>query len=234
MTLRRLLARIAATAVIGASIAGPAHAQAASLVAGPRVLDFEAFNGVSSQGCGGNTIASYGGLDWSGIGWASVAECGQANPPAGPFNGYAFGARPGTRVGYVQVSAGAGPFAPSAGGVSSTTRFDFLDGWLTAAWSRALQVTVRGYRGGALVNARTLTLQYDVPLFVTFNFTNVDAVTFDGDLGVPDFSLGGIGNQIVLDDLRVDDVSSVVPEPAVALLLAPGLALVALVRRRRR
>ncbi len=204
-----------------------------SLVVGPTVLDFEAFNSTSSQGCGGNTITRYGGLDWSSIGWVSALECGQAEPPSGPLNGFRFGTRSGTRAGYLQLATGADPFSPLSGTISTPSgRFNLLDGWLTAAWSRSLRVVITGYRGPTMISSQSLTLDYDAPLFVTFGLVDITSVRFDTDGGTPDWNLGGIGNQLVFDDLRVQD-ASVIPEPATLLLVAPGLALVGLLRRRR-
>jgi hypothetical protein len=232
MTPRRLL--VAALLAALALVPSAAHAQSAQSL-GTRLIDFEEFVGASSEGCGGNTIGSYAGFSWSGIGWASALECGQADPPFGPPNGYAFGSRPGgARVGYVMVPAGADPFsAPATGGFNAATRFNFLDGWITAAWEKDLHLLVRGFRNGTLVHTRALLLQYDQPLFVNFAFDDVDAVTFEASGGTIDFNLGGLGAEVVLDDLRVSDVSPV-PEPATLALLVPGLALVAAAARRRR
>ncbi len=231
MLTRRFFAPLA---VVAAALALPTSMRAqAALVTAPTVLDFEAFNGLSSQGCGGNTISSYGGLDWSSIGWVSRAECGQVDPPAGPLNGYWFGTTSGTRAGYLQLPTGANAFAAVSGTLSSSgKRFNLLDGWLTAAWTRRLHVTITGYRGPTVVGTRSLTLDYDAPTFVLFGLMDLTSVRFDADGGTPDWNLGGIGNQLVMDDLLVQDAQAVVPEPATLLLMAPGLLAVALLRRR--
>ena len=227
MPTRSLLCRLA---VVGAIACTPLTARAQ----GPSVLDFEGFNGLPSQGCGGNSIASYGGLSWSSIGWASRTQCGQADPPDGPFNGYHFGTTSGARAGYLQLATRATPFAAVSGTISSGAHhFNLLDGWLTAAWSRRLRVVVTGYRGPTVVGTQTLLLDYTQPTFVRFALLDLTSVRFDADGGTPDWALGGIGNQLVMDDLRIED-ASVVPEPATLLLVAPGLVAVALVRRRRR
>jgi hypothetical protein len=227
MMTRSLLLRLSAALALAAT---PLAAQAQS----PVLLDFESFNGIPSQGCGGNGISAYGGLNWSSIGWASRAECGQADPPDGPFNGYYVGTTSGTRAGYLQLATGADPFAAVSGTIASSGKhFNLLDGWLTAAWSKRLRVVVTGYRGPTIVGTQTLWLDYTQPTFVRFAMLDLTSVRFDADGGTPDWALGGIGNQVVMDDLRIEDATAV-PEPATLLLVAPGLAAVALVRRRRR
>ena len=195
----------------------------------PVVLDFEALS--TAAGCGDNTIGSYGGLDWSGWGAMNKLECGGSDPGS-VANGYWYGAHSGKNSGYLQLPFAADPSLALSGTIAAPVgRFNLIDGWLTAAWTRRLRVTVTGYRGPTMVGTRTFLVDYDTPLFANFALFNLTAVRFDASGGTNDPTLDGLGNMLVMDDMQLS--FGVVPEPTTLALLAPGLLLAARMRRRR-
>ena len=225
--------RVLAVAAMLFAVPPVSSAQSTGLTV-PAVLDFEALS--AATGCGDNIFSSYGGLVWSGFGVIPSAECGGDPSLGDPFNGYHYGRTSGRKVGYVIWPTSPDPYSTLLGTIAVPSgHFSLLDGWLTAAWTRRLHVTVAGFRGPTMIGIHSLLLDYDAPVFVNFGFTDVTSVTFAAGGGTVDYNLAGISNNLVLDDLRVafSDPTNVVPEPATLALFAPGLALIAAVRRRR-
>ena len=228
---RALTAVVALSALAAAS--APARAQPIIVhPPTPAILDFEPLS--TADGCDKNGFTSYGGLAWTGWGAISKLECGSADI-GGPQNGYWYGATSGHKSGYLQLPRFAvDPFQALVGSITNADGFDLLDAWMTAAWNNGLIVHVDAFRGHTLVGMTDFVVDYGGPSHISFNFINITSATFTASGGTPDYNLGGVGSQLVMDDANVAIYPHVVvPEPATIGLVAIGLlALTAVVRRR--
>ncbi|WP_426165662.1 PEP-CTERM sorting domain-containing protein [Pseudoduganella sp. R-34] len=164
--------------------------------------------------------AGYGGFEWG-------------NDPAVVFKDYiqSRGYQLGT-VGNVGLIGWDGIIS-----FSRATKFNFDRAAITAAWSMDEDVLVQGWRNGQLLYTKTLQTSFNGPYYFDFGFKGVDAVSFLGTGGIDAGSQDGAGPQLVLDQIQwsVDQVDPPgdVPEPATLPLMAGGLGLLALARRRR-
>jgi hypothetical protein len=82
--------------------------------------------------------------------------------------------------------------------IYSSSAFRLDSGYLTSAFVKGLQVRVQGFSGANVVYDNTYTLSTSGPLFVQFNYSGVDKVTFEA---IPE-------TQFVLDNLTVTPIIS--------------------------
>lgn len=113
---------------------------------------------------------------------------------------------------------------------SSGTNFNFLGAYLTGAWNNNLNIEVQGFRGASLVYSQMVVASATSPTLFTFNYLNVDRLTFSSSGGQSaGFPFGG-GEQFAMDNFTFQ----LVPEPSSLLLAALGvLTLWPLLKRRR-
>jgi hypothetical protein len=102
--------------------------------------------------------------------------------------------------------------------VKSNAIFDFNSAYLTAAWNDNLSLTIEGLFNGAKKYSQTLTLNTKSPIFLNFDYKNINELKFSSVGGI-NASLGGRGTHFVLDNFtyNITQVSSPrksVPEEA--------------------
>ena len=138
----------------------------------------------------------YGGLQWNNFGVIS----GGGQPL---YSGYYNGMVSSPNVAFDPYGAPAS--------ITSTTSFDLISAYLTAAWQNGLQLEVQGFVGTTLTYDNTYTLNISAPTFFQFKYLGVDEVDFIRN--------SSYSQQFVMDNLTVS-----VPEPSVFLLGALGAA----------
>jgi len=108
--------------------------------------------------------------------------------------------------------------------------FTFSGAYFTAAWNNGLHIEISGYRSGMLVGSDEIVVSAYAPMWYAPNWSGgVDQLTFHSYGGTGVASYSGFGKHFAMDNLRVAPV----PLPPAALLLAPGLIGIAVIRRRR-
>ncbi|MFA5111873.1 MAG: hypothetical protein WC443_10740 [Desulfobaccales bacterium] len=118
-------------------------------------------------------------------------------------------------------------FAATAS-MKNTTLFDFNGAYITAAYdasfgeSNPQTLQVQGWVGANAVYSQTLNFSDMLPLWVDFNFLNVDQVTFTPLNGSAQFLVDNINN------------NAAVPVPPAVFLLGSGLVALVGLRRFRR
>lgn len=168
-------------------------------------LDFD-------TGLSGTIYSNYGGLNWSNFDVLNSSfyqpsgyVAGTISPSSVAFNAYG-----------------------NAASFNSGTQFTFNSAYFTAAWSNGLIVDVQGYLGGSLVKSTSFTLDTTAASLITFNWANIDQVTFVAHGGV-DAGLGGSGTHFALDNVTLNAV----PEPSSFALVIAGLGIFGLMSKRR-
>lgn len=176
------------------------------------------FDGLPTSAIDGTLLpAGYGGINWTGNNWFYISctlvfPC--PNPTNDPNTNYPY--TPHTFPNMASVSFNLG----------ATMTFGFLGGAkvFNGAWVSTFDGDFFGYilsLNGSVVHTSTLITSNSIPSFAASGYTGlVDRVDIvSSDVG----------------DWVIDDVSyTTTPEPSALLLLAPALAVVGLVARRRR
>ncbi|MBC7987944.1 MAG: hypothetical protein H7X93_14925 [Sphingomonadaceae bacterium] len=89
--------------------------------------------------------------------------------------------------------------------ITDATNFNFRSAQLTGGWNNGLQVTISGYDDGVLEYSVTVTVNADAPTFFTFDFLDIDRLTFHSEGGVrADPDSAGQGTHFVIDDMAFD------------------------------
>ncbi|MDR3457078.1 MAG: hypothetical protein P4N60_06500 [Verrucomicrobiae bacterium] len=90
--------------------------------------------------------------------------------------------------------------------IASTTPFDLVSAYLTAAWYDNLQLQVVGYdTNGVLVYSNVFVLSPTTPTNIIFNYLNVTQVSFVSSGGTPHPGYGSVGAQYIMDNLVVSN-----------------------------
>ncbi len=107
--------------------------------------------------------------------------------------------------------------------ISSNTPFTFYDVYFTAATNNGLNIEVQGYRNNVLVYDTNQTFNTDHPTLTSFNYQNIDRLTFIPSGGTPVATHEGNSRTWFVADNFNYEFSQPVPEPATMLLLSSGL-----------
>lgn len=152
--------------------------------------------------------AGYGGFNWNNVRYVSQA------------NGFGYEAGTVSPQNVVYDPFGSGGSFTSVSGT-----FSLDSAYFTGARTDQ-QVVVRGWSGGVggtLLQTMTFNVLDTEPTFIMFNWTGIDAVSFDG--------LASTLSQVVIDDISVN---SPTPVPGALPLFATGLAGVGMLLYRRK
>jgi hypothetical protein len=153
----------------------------------------------------------YGGLNWTNV---NVVD------------GTNYGVNYGTPSGYEHGVISPRNVAFNAGGYPaeiSGAPFAFDSAYFTAAWKDGLNVQVVGYLVGTIVETANFVVDTSGPTLKTFNWPEVDTVTFTTSGGTPHgYIVGGLPadeGQFAMDDFRFTPV----PEPSSLSLLISAI-----------
>ena len=108
----------------------------------------------------------YAGLNWSNFGALNGPDAYSADSTNGYTNGVVSPDNVAFDVFGLQATASGSPFT-------------FNSAYFTAAWNNGLSVTVTAYNGATQVGQQTFVVDATGPTLETFNFVNIDKVTFD-------------------------------------------------------
>jgi hypothetical protein len=168
--------------------------------------------------------AGYAGYNWNNFGSVnSVTTAYQQS-------GFATGMVSPTNVAYNIAGATATITSATPGGVFSLT-----SGFFTGVWENGLTITAVGSKNGMAVGSPVVFEVNTIgPTFETFNFQNVDTVTFTVSPGTVNPNSGGIGTEFAVDNVSLSAANA--PEPTSLTLLGLGAVCTGVCswRRRRR
>jgi hypothetical protein len=113
---------------------------------------------------------------------------------------------------------------------SPGTNFNFLSAYLTGAWNSNLNIEVQGFSGTTLLYDTTVVASATNATLFTFNYANIDRLTFNSFGGQNAGFPGGGGEEMAMDNFTFEFV----PEPSSLLLTTAGvLTLCAFLKRKR-
>ena len=120
--------------------------------------------------------------------------------------------------------------------VSSDTVFNLNSAYLTAVWKDNLQVKVIGSLLGAPIYVNTYSLSATEATPINFNYLGIDSVQlsiFDAGTQHPGYGQGT--NQVAIDNLNVDFLTTLaaVPEPSTWLAAVLALGVIGFSQRKR-
>jgi hypothetical protein len=195
-----------------------AFAAGASAVAD--TIDFDDLNGSGNQ-----TIQNgYAGLNWDNVYiYDATHDPANLNP-----SGYQFSVISPNNVAF-------NGFGNSAT-VSSDTVFNLNSAYLTAVWRDNLQVQVIGSLLGAPIYDNTYSLSATAATPINFNYLGIDSVQvsiFSAGTQHPGYNQNT--NQVAIDNLNVDFLTTLaaVPEPSTWLAAALALGVIGFSQRKR-
>jgi len=180
------------------------------------------FDDLSETGSGSYIPTSYQGLVWSNFGAYNAILDTNLPPIVG-------GGLSGLYYGMVSPSNAASGGFLGLSEIDSSTNFNFLSAYLTGAWNSNLNIEVQGFNGPTMLYDTTVVASATSPTLFTFDYLNVDRLTFDS-FGGQSAGFSGGGQNFVMDNFTFDFV----PEPSAFLLtVAGGLTLWAFLNRKR-
>lgn len=171
----------------------------------------------------GTELASYGGLTWTNV---RVLDPSTDQTFAG--TGFANGLISPKNVAF--------NFAGEPASIGSGTAFLLNSGYFTGASYNGLTIDFVGSTGGTTQFTKSVTVGLQGPLFVTFDWTiDLLQISTSCETGCEASDDGTVfGTHFVLDNLRINETSSNVPEPSGLALLCGGLLGMALMRKGQR
>jgi hypothetical protein len=173
------------------------------------------FDELGNDGSSGTPIPDgYEGLDWTNF---DVLNTPDYTVNFGP-NGYANGTVSNPNIAYNN-------FGNPASFGNSSTSFNFGSADFTAAWRDGLTINAKGLNQGVVIDNTTFTVDTSEPTLEVFDWTGVDTVEITSSGGTPH---GYVGNT---EQVAIDNISLVVPEPGTWAILAMGCALLFAFRR---
>lgn len=183
-------------------------------------IGFEEFAFDPSNPTASSSIApGYRGLNWGGH-YGGDSWLVSPNSATGWYGG--------TLEPYARTGSN---FAWSSGGVPLALEvqgggtFDVQDFWVRSWPNISFNVVARGFVGTNEVFSQTFSVGQDYAQ-VNLGFTQISQLTLTVD--------GAVQHNVLIDDLRVDNITAV-PEPESMMMMSAGLlALAAVARRRRR
>ena len=177
------------------------------------------FDELSETGSGSFIANGYQGLNWSNF-FANnaILYTNQIHLVTGDY------------YGMVSASNVASDYAGDPAEIDSAgTNFNFVSAYLTGFINSNLNIQVQGFNGGTMLFNTTVVASATSPTLVTFNYLNIDRLTFSPSGGQPAFGAFPY-EQFVMDNLTFEFV----PEPSTFLLAALGaLTLWPFLKRRR-
>jgi uncharacterized repeat protein (TIGR03803 family) len=132
--------------------------------------------------------SGYGGLTWSNFDYMDALTMGQES---------------GFTAGMISPPNVAYNYNGTPASIISINPFDFLSGYLTAAWNDNLRVEVQGYTGATLAYDNFYTLSATNPTLITFGYVGVTTVQFISSGGTQHPGYGTSGTEFVMDNLTV-------------------------------
>ena len=105
--------------------------------------------------------------------------------------------------------------------IDSSTNFNFLTVYLTAAWNSNLNIEVQGFSGAIMLYDTTVVASATSPTLFTFDYLNIDRLYFNSFGGEYAGFPNGSAEHFAMDNLTFEFV----PEPSPLLLTAAAALL---------
>jgi len=119
------------------------------------------------------------------------------------LNGAAYGESSGFAVGVVSTNNVAYNNNGAPAAIISSSPFNLVSAYLTAAWDDNLGVEAQGYNGATLAYDNTYTLSATNPTLIAFNYVGVTSVRFICSGGTPDSGYNAVGTEFVMDNVTI-------------------------------
>lgn len=159
----------------------------------------------------------YAGLNWDTFSVVNKNASG-LNP-----SGYLFGNVSGN---YEAFNLGGG-----LASFSSDSPITLNSAYFTGAWYDGLTIQVKGYAGNTLAYTTSFEVSTTASKLVTFNWINIDTVSFSAYGGANTANYPGDGTHFVMDNLTIN---APVPEADAYLLTLSGILAAGMLARRRK
>ncbi len=160
----------------------------------------------------------YNGLDWSNF--------GNVDTRLVPLSGFAEGTISPFNVGFDGFSDPAF--------ITSNSIFDLNSGYFISGWNDDLQLQVIGSLNGNVLYDMTFILSATDPRLINLNYLGIDSAEFISSGGTPhpEFIPGGSGTNFGVDNLVINQTSSVPDSGSTVMLLGVALSGLDYLRRK--
>ncbi len=181
------------------------------------------FDELSETASGSYIASGYQGLVWSNfIAYNAILDTNLPPSTGGGLSGLYYG--------MVSASNAATGGFLGLSEIDSSTNINFLSAYLTGAWNSNLNIEVQGFRGPNLLYDTTMVASATSPTLFTFDYLNINRLTFNS-FGGQSAGFSGGGSNFAMDNFDFDFV----PEPSSFLLTTAGaLMLWSVVKRKPR